>query len=256
MTIGLGTDTGGSVRVPAAFQGLWGFRPTHGVIPTAGVLPLAPNFDTVGLLTRRHETLRRAASILLPQDTASPGEAVIAEALLAIADDEIGRAVRAASGILDVATEGAFTPEPGWLAAFQSVVGAAAWSAYGDWLGSRMECLGPDARARFAQASTITPDAAEAARRVIGDARARIRSWLGERILMLPTVPAAAPPIGASTDQLRVRTMSLTIIAGIGGLPAVNVPVTLSSGLPVGICLVGPAGSDLALLDVAGEVST
>ncbi|WP_246278869.1 amidase family protein [Phytohabitans rumicis] len=119
-----------------------------------------------------------------------------------------------------------------------------------------MECLGPDARARFAQASTITPDAAEAARRVIGDARARIRSWLGERILMLPTVPAAAPPIGASTDQLRVRTMSLTIIAGIGGLPAVNVPVTLSSGLPVGICLVGPAGSDLALLDVAGEVST
>lgn len=256
VTIGLGTDTGGSVRVPAAFQGLWGFRPTHGVIPTAGVLPLAPSFDTVGLLTRRHETLRRAASVLLPEDTVRPGEAVVAEALLAIADDEVGRAVRAASGRRDVTTDRVFLPEPGWLVAFQSIVGAQAWSAYGDWLGSRMESLGPDVRARFVQASTVTPDAAAAAWRVIGDARARIRSWLGDRILMLPTVPAVAPLIGASTDQLRVRTMALTIIAGIAGLPAVSVPVTVSSALPVGVCLVGPAGSDLALLDFAAEVGT
>nr|MDT0659532.1 amidase family protein [Micromonospora sp. DSM 115978] len=254
VTIGLGTDTGGSVRVPAAFQGLWGFRPTHGAIPTVGVLPLAPTFDTVGLLARQHGTLRTAASVLLPEKTASAGPAVVAEALLAIADDEIGRAVRAASGHLDGTTDRVFRPPPGWLVAFQTVVGAEAWSIYGDWLGSRMESLGPDVRARFTQASMITPDAVGAARRVVDDARARIRFWLGDRILVLPTVPTAAPLIGAQTDQLRARTMALTIVAGIGGLPAVSVPVTVSSGLPVGICLVGPAGSDLALLDVAGEV--
>ncbi len=63
--IGLGTDTGGSIRVPASYQGLWGLRTTHGSVDRTGLLPLAPSFDTVGVLTRDPTTLRKAIGVLL-----------------------------------------------------------------------------------------------------------------------------------------------------------------------------------------------
>ena len=66
-TIGLGTDTGGSIRVPSAYQGLFGIRTTHGAVSTEGLLPLAPSFDTVGWMTRDAATLAAVGSVLLPQ---------------------------------------------------------------------------------------------------------------------------------------------------------------------------------------------
>ena len=70
-TIGLGTDTGGSIRVPTAYQGLYGIRTSHGAIPTDGLLPLAPSFDTVGWMTRDAATLAAVGKVLLPSRQSS-----------------------------------------------------------------------------------------------------------------------------------------------------------------------------------------
>ena len=116
--IGLGTDTAGSIRVPASYQGLVGFRSTHGAIKTEGVLPLAPSFDTVGWLTRDVATSRAVASVLLPPvpsgSPSSPGQAAriirlpsaerLAEpATLALFTEQVRRL--AAAGLLPAAEQ-------------------------------------------------------------------------------------------------------------------------------------------------------
>jgi len=261
-SIALGTDTGGSVRVPAAYQGLWGIRPTHGAISADGLLPLAPSFDTVGWLARDAETLARVGEVLLPAGTAGLGGAapdglgaggglVVSDALLALAAPEVRDAV-GQLGRGAGAEPVKWAPEPAWLAAFQTLQAAEAWVVHGAWLGERMDTLGPAVRGRFERARSIDASDAEAARAAVVQARAQIRDRLGERVLVLPSAATIAPR-PEEAEAAREATMLLTCIAGIGGLPAVSVPVATASGLPAGACLVGPAGSDRALLAVAGQ---
>lgn len=254
-SIALGTDTGGSVRVPAAYQGLWGIRPTHGAVPDGGLLALAPTFDTVGWLTRDAGTLARVGDALLPADTVAlpdPAPFVVSDALLALAApevrDPVDRLGRAAG-----AEPVDWAPEPAWLAAFQVLQAAEAWAVHGGWLADRMDTLGPAVRGRFERARSIGVAEAEAARAAVGQARTEIRERLGERVLILPSTATVAPRPEAA-EAAREATMLLTCVAGIGGLPAVSVPVGTASGLPAGACLVGPAGSDRVLLGLAGRI--
>jgi len=255
-SIALGTDTGGSVRVPAAYQGLWGMRPTHGAVSDGGVLPLAPSFDTVGWLARDAGTLARVGSVLLPvADVAplpDPAPLVLGDALLALAApdvrDAVGQLGRAAG-----AERIDWAPEPDWLVAFQTLQAAEAWATYGGWLDDRADTLGPAVRARFERARNVGAADAEAARDAVGRARAEIRERLGERVLLLPSAATVAPRPDEA-EAAREATMLLTCLAGLGGLPAVSVPVPTASGLPAGACLVGPAGSDGALLALAGRL--
>jgi Asp-tRNA(Asn)/Glu-tRNA(Gln) amidotransferase A subunit family amidase len=255
-SIALGTDTGGSVRVPAAYQGLWGVRPTHGAVPAGGLLPLAPSFDTVGWLARDVGTLARVGDVLLPADTtALPGPAplVVSDALLALAAPEVRDAVGQLAR--DAGAQAVdWAPEAAWLAAFLTLQAAEAWAVHGAWLDGRMDTLGPAVRARFERARAIGATEAEAARTAVGQARAQIRERLGERVLVLPSTATVAP-LPEDAEAAREATMLLTCVAGIGGLPAVSVPVTTASGLPAGACLVGPAGSDRALLELASRAS-
>jgi amidase len=249
-SIALGTDTGGSVRVPAAYQGLWGIRPTHGAVPAGGLVPLAPSFDTVGWLTDSAELLRRVGDVLLPPDAGVlSGQLVVSDALLDLAAPEVRDAVEQLAR--DAGAEPVdWAPEPTWLAAFQTLQAAEAWTVHGAWLGERMDTLGPAVRGRFERARAIGAADAEAARAAVVQARAEIRGRLGERVLVLPSTATVAPR-PEEAEAARAATMLLTCIAGIGGLPAVSVPVTTTGGLPAGACLVGPAGSDRALLALA-----
>ena len=250
-SIGLGTDTGGSIRVPAAYQGLWGIRTTHAVVPTGGLLPLAPTFDTVGWLTRSPELLAAVASVLLPGDTASLGDVVTSESLTALAELDVASAI----GELDAARID-WSDMSGWLAAFQTLQAWEAWQVHVKWLAGRLDTLGTDVRSRFERASAITPDQAAQAAGDVGRIRVEIRDQLGDQVLLLPSASSVAPPVNdaGAFDAVRQATMQLTCIAGIGGLPAVNIPLATAGGLPAGACLVGPAGSDQALIALAAEL--
>lgn len=270
-TIGLGTDTGGSIRVPSAYQGLFGIRTTHGAVSTEGLLPLAPSFDTVGWMTRDAATLAAVGSVLLPQhQPAAPlTGAVFAPGTLTLAEPDV---VLAVENSLDIWAGTAVLPAldwaglrtselPAWLAAFQTVQGFEAWQQHGPWIRRHWSALGADVAARFRTASLIERHQTEAARDALRAARQHIRSVVGGGVLVLPSASSVAPQLaeaalgGQAIERVRRSTMQLTCIAGIAGLPAVNVPLSTDAGLPCGLSIVGPANRDAELITLAIRLS-
>ncbi|SDS75491.1 Asp-tRNAAsn/Glu-tRNAGln amidotransferase A subunit [Nocardioides scoriae] len=263
-SIGLGTDTGGSIRVPAAYQGLCGLRTTHDAVPRTGLLPLAPSFDTVGWLARDTETLRRVGEVLLPTHDGpeiDPSALVTVPALLALAEPDVRAAVtgfaeRHGADALD------WRPEDlaGWLVAFQTLQAWEAWDSHGAWLEPRLDTLGADVRSRFERGARTTAGEADDARAVLAGARAEVDALVGDHVLVLPSASSVAPPLGPGlADRLqatRDATMRLTCLAGIAGLPALGVPLVTAAGLPAGACLVAARGRDLPLLRLAEELSS
>jgi len=273
-SIGLGTDTAGSIRVPSAYQGLWGLRTTHGLVSTTGVLPLAQSFDTVGWMTRDPDLLVRVTDAVVlagaragivttarsetrsdPAAVSTARAFVTAPALTALAVPSSAVGTDRAAAALDAARE----PLPGdlgaWFAAFRTVQAHEAWQNHGDWITAHPGALGADVAGRFADAARVTDADAEAARAVLDTARAVVRDWIGDRVLVLPTVADRAPGLGAdaaTVDAHRAATLRLTSLASFAGLPAVAVPIGRSTGAPWGsVCLVGAAGTDRALVRTA-----
>ncbi|CAB4747133.1 unannotated protein [freshwater metagenome] len=253
-TIGLGTDTGGSIRVPAAYQGLTGIRSTHGSLPMNGVLALSPTFDTVGWLTRSAALLREVGDVLLPPDSGSGGtDLVVVPELLALAEPDVRSAVEAW-----VADQGLIVREgwplgelTSWLQAFQTWQAWEAWAVRGGWLADRLDTLGADVRTRFRHAASIDKADADAAYDAVVSARARLRDLIGDRVLVLPSSSSVAPLLGQGLQAVRDATMRLTCVAGLAGAPAVSLPLTTRAGLPCGVSLVAAPGRDRALLDLA-----
>lgn len=253
--VGLGTDTGGSVRVPASYQGLWGLRTTHGAVSREGLLPLAVSFDTVGWLTRDAVTLRAAASVNLPDTGVACGGFVVCPQLTAFASTDVRAAFEAAIPgheivelpDIDALFEG-----------FRTVQAAEAWAAHGAWINTHPGALGADIAARFAWASMFSVEVIAAARSFVTDARADLERRLDGRTLLLPSASSAAPQVSASAAEnevTRAGTLRLTCIAGIMGAPALSAPLMSVDAGPVGICLVGPRGSDLALIAAADALA-
>jgi amidase len=254
-TIGLGTDTGGSIRVPASYQGLCGIRTTHDAVSRQGLLTLAPSFDAVGWLTRTPELLRKVGDVLLPGGTTSAGRRLVGvRALTALAEPDVTAAL---SAIEVDATEDALLRElPDWRAAFQTWQAWEAWQVRGSWLTGRLDTLGEDVRGRFEQASRVSHDQADSARAIVESAAATLVDLVGDAVLVLPSASSVAPRPGSNLQAVRTATMTLTCIAGLAGLPAVSLPFTTTGGLPVGACLVAAPGRDRDLLDLAVDLTT
>lgn len=265
--VGLGTDTAGSIRVPAAYQGLVGFRPTHGAVPSDGVLPLAPSFDTVGWLTRDIATSAAVAAVLIPpRDDAPAAPARVLRLPLAeqlaeqlTRDLFAGRvAALEAAGVLPSAKPVALTAATldEWFAAFRTVQAYEAWTSHGSWIEAHPGSLGADVAARFAAAAAVTDAEADAARAIVAAARDQLREWLDGAILVLPTVPGPAPlrTAGpAEIDDVRGRTLRISCLSPIAGAPAISLPLN-GHDAPLGLCLIGAPGSDLALLSTAARL--
>ncbi|ARC58497.1 Glutamyl-tRNA(Gln) amidotransferase subunit A [Frondihabitans sp. 762G35] len=271
-TIGLGTDTGGSIRVPASYQGLWGLRTTHGAVRRTDLVPLAPTFDTVGWLTRDADRLARAAASTLVGLTATSAFAqrpvapafVVDPRLTASVSTEVRAAFGSllgslvASGAVDRPDEVALGDIAHLYELFRTIQSAEAWRSHGDWITANPGSLAPDVESRFAFGRSVTPEREQDARVELAEQRQHLDRVLADRILLLPSASSAAPPLSATPaefDAVRSATLGLTCIAGIGGFPAVSAPLMRVSGGPVGLCLVGPRGSDLALVEVAAGLA-
>ncbi|WP_342373282.1 DUF3225 domain-containing protein [Propioniciclava soli] len=256
-TIGLATDTAGSVRVPASYQGLWGWRPTHGGVPTGGLLPLAPDFDTVGLLTRELDPLRRAAAVLLGESAGTqtcgervrpatlPGVAASARAAFEAWADAAGLGILELPDLAEAAE--AFRVHQAWQA----------WQAHGRWLTSHPGAMLGAAGQRFAAAASVTVAEDRAARATLARWRATLDATLGDATLVVPSAASAAPRRWATPEQVdahRAATFGLTCIAGITGRPAISAPLLTTPTGPVGVSFIGPRASDLALLEEAATL--
>ncbi|ALJ22196.1 AtzH-like domain-containing protein [Microbacterium sp. No. 7] len=275
--IGLATDTAGSVRVPASYQGLWGLRTTHGLVPRQGMLPLAQSFDTVGWLTRDGDTMQRVADWCLSYDGSESTESVYGESSadlpwrFAIPAEIVDAAEPATRDAFDAllarlaATDGAPRVErvsigelDAFYRPFRIVQAAEAWRNNGEWLRAHPGAVGPAVAERFRAASQVTPEAEAAARAELVPLRESLAQHVRDAVLLLPTAPGPAPlrtAKGERVDAVRHATLRMSTPAAAAGLPAVSVPLlTVASSLgpaPVGVCLVSRAGTDIALVRLA-----
>ena len=269
--VALGSDTGGSVRVPASYCGLYGIRPTLGAISLAGVMPLAPGLDTPGWFAATADLLARVGDVLLPGEAgrldgpllrvkevwinARPDVAGALSGLLEALAPRLGPALP-----VDLVPEGI----PALYRAYRAIQGQEAWATHGAWITATRPDFGPGVAERFAAARDQAPELAEAGRVVRRVLQARLRPLLaGGAVLVYPTSPCPAPLLTASAreqEDVREATIGVTAIAGLAGLPEVTLPaatVAVPGGrAPIGLSLVGGPGRDRALLALARDVAS
>lgn len=264
----LGTDTAGSVRVPASYCGVFGIRPTHGRVDNRGVAPLAPSYDTVGWFARTGELLQRVGSVLLPPNDdppPPPKEIVLLTDSFALADplarDQLLRVAESLASRLGlVARRHHFCEDgvQGWTRmaeAYPKLMAREAWASYGSFLSAKRRNVGSDVAGRFDMASKVTEADQSAHLPVRTEAIVRLRELTRNgALLAVPAAPTVAPSLttpAADLPALRSRTLAVGIVATLTGAPSVSLPLALAGDLPVGLALIGARGADEHLLRIA-----
>ncbi|HMH91947.1 MAG TPA: amidase [Streptosporangiaceae bacterium] len=251
--VAYGSDTGGSIRVPAAYCGVAGLKTTHGRVPLDGVWPLAPSLDTVGPMARDVAGLVAGMALL------EPGFAISADSAVTL-----GR-VRATGEAQDPAIEAALDEAlagcgigvaelelDGWgdaLTAVYTIMAEEAAISDGTLMADPLSRagLGSGVRDRLAQAAQVTAEDAEVARRFQREWKDTFdRLFQAAQLLVLPTVPFFPPPASNGGKEPHTR---LTAPINLAGLPALALPVPApGSRLPASLQLIGPAGSEELIL--------
>ena len=263
----LGSDTGGSVRVPASFNGIYGLRPTHERIEHSGVADMAPSFDVPGWFAATPGVFRKVGAVLLDNRgvAAQINRVVVLEDAFAQAEEPVADLLRTLlefmSDDLPGMAHGRIAPDgfDPWREAFRIVQAYETWQTFGAFVTKHRPNIGPGVKERMQFASTVTSAQADASREVVNKARDHIRQIVVPgTVLALPTAPSIAPKIeisGAELEEFRTRVMRLTCTSGISGLPQMNIPGGTINGCPIGLSFIGWAGGDEALLDLACKLS-
>ena len=259
----LGTDTGGSVRVPSSFCGLYGIRPTHGRIDFTGIAAQAPGSDTCGWFARDAATFARVGEVLFGSALPAtlPTTLLVATDAFGFADDNVQQALAPAvarlAALIGQRRHVTLAPQglSVWQRAQRVLQASEAWRTFQPWLDGYNPRLAFNVARGLLQGSVMTDAERNAASLMRMEARARIRMLLPSgTILCLPTTPFPAPQKGLplhQLDPLRERISCLTSHGGLTGSPQVNLPGATVDGAPVGLSIVGARGSDLDLLRVA-----
>lgn len=257
----LGTDTGGSVRVPASFCGLYGLRTTFGRLSVAGIMAMAPSFDTVGWLARDARTLKRVGEIYFgPVRELGPTRLLLARDAFDIPVKPIGEALLPAARSLAPASEVTLFAEgvDHWLETFRPLQLYDLWSTLGAWGKMPGRRLSQAVAERIELSSHVDPAkfaAAVVKREALTD---RLIALLGhDGVLMLPTAhdlpPLRDAPVSAQVE-FREKTLALTCVASLCRLPQINIPATTVEGCPVGLSLIAGPRGDQRLLNLAETI--
>ncbi len=259
----LGTDTGGSVRVPASFCGLYGIRPTWGRLDLRGMMPQAPSSDTAGWFSRDAETFARVSAVLLQEAIweALPTRLLVAVDAFGFVDAEVAGAlapmVERLAGIVGTSEEVTVAP-PGlaaWARAQRTLQPWEGWLTFRDWLDRRNPRMAFSVARNLVRAADIPEADRLWASMVRVEARARLTHLLPPgTVLCLPTTPFPALPKGlavSAQEPFRMRISVLASHGGLTGVPQVSLPGAAVDGLPVGLSIVGGHGTDAGLVALA-----
>ena len=264
----IGSDTGGSIRLPASYCGVIGLRPTHGRIAIDGAVPLAPSYDSVGWFARDPELFAQVGAVLFGglKPAPRPARLLLAQDLFEAAGVDVAAALKpgvdAVSDLLGGAEQVnlAHGALPAWRNAFRLIQSSEAWAAHGAWAEQVKPNFGPGVRERFAAAAKLDPAEVEAAKALRAEIRARMDDLLGDdAVLLLPSAPGIAPLRATPEQELesfRARALELLCPAGHAGVPQISLPLGTLEGCPVGLSLIAPRGRDEMLLDLARHLLT
>jgi aspartyl-tRNA(Asn)/glutamyl-tRNA(Gln) amidotransferase subunit A len=253
----LGTDTAGSVRIPAAFCGVTAHRPSIGLVPNEGVFPTSWSLDTVGPLARSAAECRRMLELIadrrLPEEPARELRIGVVTSLFERADPEVAGSCEAALRDLPGRLDQVEIPLHDEIATItQLLMLPEATAAHGRWLRARLTEYGPDVRARLLAGLFLPSTAHVTGLRARRWARQEFDRELGEYdLLVAPEMPTTAPRLDAIPPDYRLHLMPYNSPAALLGLPVTVVPCGFVEGLPVGLALWGRRGEDRVPLRVA-----
>ena len=261
----IGTDTGGSVRAPSSFCGLWGIRPTHGRISLENCMELCVSFDTCGFFARDGAMLERVGTVLFDADTLALPEtprwltpvdmiARLASEQKALYDAVFGRLP---------ASEVSIYPEGGadrLYETYRILQGCDAKRSVVPFIERSGMPLALGIDGRFAHAKSLTDADETAGNRLRTAFRAHMDALLGtDGVLLAPVVHDAPFRLDApeeTVEGFRHLAMRLLCVAGLSGLPQVVLPAGRINGAPYGVSLIGPRGSDRSLIALAARLAT